>query len=168
MFIYERPHITMHTLAGGKRGILQTVHLMRDLVDQFKTDPEIRGLALSLVKGCREKDAVGEIECIFHFVRDCIRYVMDVYDVETLHTPPMLLEVGQGDCDDKSTLLATLLESIGYETAFKVTGYHGSDFEHVYVFVRSGPAGIALHLDATEPEAAGWEAPNPTVEMYVQ
>jgi hypothetical protein len=167
MLVYPRENrIGMYALSEGKRGIIETVSLMRQLVEQYKTDPEIRGTALSLVAMCREKDPVGEIEAIFYFVRDCIRYVMDVYAVETVHTPDQVLKIRQGDCDDKSVLLAALLESIGYETAFKVTGYHGPDYEHVYVFVRG--YGLAAHLDATEPEPAGWEAPNPTVEMYVQ
>jgi transglutaminase-like putative cysteine protease len=167
MMIFQRDNrVGMYTIADGKRGILETVALMREIVRQYKTDPEVRGIALSLVAQCREKDPVGEVTAIFLFVRDCIRYVGDVYDVETVHTPDQVLKIRQGDCDDKSVLLAALLESIGYETAFKVTGYNGPDYEHVYVFVRG--YGLAAHLDPTEPEAAGWEAPNATVEMYVQ
>lgn len=167
MFVFPRSrHIGMYAIADGKRGILQTVRLMRDLVAQYKTDPEIRSVALSLVAMVPEKDPMAEIGAVFRFVRDGIRYTMDVWDVETVHTPDMVLEYGQGDCDDKSVLLAALLESIGYETAFKVTGYDGPDFSHVYVFVRG--YGVEMHLDATEPEPAGWEAPGATVAMYVQ
>jgi transglutaminase-like putative cysteine protease len=165
MRIYARPPNAnvRFTIADGKRGILETVALMRRLVDQYKLDPEIRSLALSLIGGVREKDALGEIEACFYFVRDCIRYVMDIYDVETLHTPDRLLAIGQGDCDDKATLLASLLESIGYETAFKVVGYNGPDFQHVYL-IASGH-GVMIPLDPTEPEPAGWEAPDPTVSI---
>lgn len=167
MLCYPRSRfLARFTLADGKRGILQTVKVMRDLVEQYKQDPQIRSTALSLVAMCPEKDPLAEIGAVFRFVRDSIRYTMDIYDVETLHTPDVVLEIGQGDCDDKSVLLASLLESIGYETAFKVTGYNGPDFEHVYVFVRG--YGVAAHLDATEPEDMGWEAPGATVSMYVQ
>jgi transglutaminase-like putative cysteine protease len=167
MFHYPRSqYIGMFAIADGERGIMETVFLMRDLVKQYKVDPQIRATALSLVEKQIEKDAAGEINAIFLFVRDCIRYVMDVYDVETVHTPPKILEIGQGDCDDKSVLLACMLESIGYETAFVLAGYHGSDYEHVYVFVRGHD--VAMFLDATEPEDAGWEAPNATVKKIVQ
>ncbi len=156
----------MFTLAGGKAGILQTVSLMRQIVDRFKTDPQIRNLALGLVSFLPPKDELGEITALFKFVRDEIRYVKDVYEVETVHTPDQIIKIAQGDCDDKSVLLASLLESIGYKTYFKVTGYHGSEYEHVYVYV-SG-SNVALHLDATEPEAPGWEAPNATTWMYCE
>jgi len=156
----------MFTLSGGKTGVLQTVSLMRQIVDRFKTDSQIRNLALSLVSFLPPKDETGEINAIFQYVRDDIRYVKDVYDVETIHTPDQIIKLAQGDCDDKSVLLAVLLESIGYQTYFKVTGYHGSDYEHVYVYV-SG-LGVAMHLDATEPESAGWEAPGATCWMYCE
>lgn len=170
MILYEkRPfRVDMLRLGEGERGVLETCAVMRALVNEYKVDPEIRALTLSLVGGVPEKDSLAEIEKLFFFVRDSIRYVQDIWDVETLHTPPELLRIGQGDCDDKATLLATMLESIGYETSFKVAGYHGPDFEHVYVFVRSHIDGIALHLDPTEPVLPGWEAPNRTVEKYVQ
>lgn len=153
------------TLAGGDRGIFQTAQLMRQLVDEYKVNPEIRGLALSLVRPLEGKNEMGEINSLFHFVRDQIRYVKDIYNVETLHTPTQLLKVGQGDCDDKSTLLAALLESIGYQTMFKLCAYDGNDFQHVYTFVIG--TNIALHLDPTELEDAGWEPPNPRRWVYV-
>lgn len=155
----------VYTLKGGSAGIMQTARLMRELVGVYKMDPVIRNLALGLVQFLNEKEDFAEISAIFHFVRDQIRYVRDIYGVETLATPVKTLEIGQGDCDDKAVLLASLLESIGYRTEFKLTGYHGKDFEHVYVYACG--ATIELHLDPTEPEEMGWEAPNPTVSLYV-
>ena len=170
MYVHTRPVATigLFTIAEGEAGILQTAQVMRNLVNEYKANPQIRELALSLVRHLPEKDALAEIDALFKYVRDCIRYVGDIYDVETLHTPVELLRVQQGDCDDKSTLLASMLESIGYETAFKLTGYNGREYEHVYVFVRSSIAGVALHLDPTMPEEMGWEAPNATIFKYVQ
>lgn len=167
MWLYDRPHkITFHTLSEGPRGTLETASFMRELVNQYKVDPEIRGTAMSLVQALPDKDERSEVDAIFNFVRDGIRYLKDVWDVETLHSPPELLACGQGDCDDKSVLLAALLESIGYETLFKITGYDGPEFQHVYVIVRLN--GVSIPLDPTEPEPAGWEAPGATAVMYVQ
>lgn len=169
MYQYPRQrHIGMFALSEGTTGILQTAHLMRKLVHEYKSDPEIREKALGLVAHLPPKDSVAEITVIFNYVRDCIRYVGDIYDVETLHTPPEVIRIGQGDCDDKSTLLAALLESIGFQTAFKITAHSGPDYEHVYVFVRGGPQGVAMHLDPTEPYDAGWEPPFILRSMYVE
>ena len=48
--------------------------------------------------------------------------------------PSVTIETRQGDCDDKSLLLASLLESIGYATRFVVsaTNPRGS-YNHVFV-----------------------------------
>jgi hypothetical protein len=159
-----RPYAHIH-LSEGKRGILETANYMRTLVVQSKTDMTIRNLALSLVRFLPDKDEIGEIETVFNYVRDHIRYVKDIYGVETLSTPEHTLEIGQGDCDDKSVLLASLLESIGYSTMFKLTGYHGNEFEHVMTFVVFSNG--VLTLDPTEPEPAGYEPPGATVECFV-
>jgi transglutaminase-like putative cysteine protease len=158
----------LYGIAEGKSGILQTARLMRDIVAHYKLNPVVRDTALSLVAHLPQKDEAGEIAALFYFVRDQVRYVKDIYDVETVHTPDVLLEIMQGDCDDKSVLLASLLESIGYETAFKIVGFNGPDFEHVYVYVYAAGVDVAQHLDATEPEEPGWEAPGATASMYVQ
>ncbi len=155
-----------YQLSGGKAGVIQTARVMRDMVQVFKRDVELRSFALSLVEGLPQKDHAGEINTLFEFVRDQIRYVQDINDVETLQTPDKTLEIGQGDCDDKATLLATLLETIGFRTSFKLAGYHGNEYEHVYVYVEG--AGEALHLDATEPEPAGYEPPGATIARYVE
>ncbi len=157
---------TSYQLAGGRAGTIQTAQAMRSLVRDYRRNPEIRALAMSLVGFLDQKDHAGEVNALFLYVRDSIRYLQDIYEVETLQTPDKTIQLAQGDCDDKATLLATLLESIGFRTVFKLTGYHGSEFEHVYLYVE-GP-GVSLHLDATEPEPAGFEPPNPTVSLYVE
>lgn len=168
MHLHHAETATTHEvyhLKSGSAGVMQTARLMRELVGIYKMDPIIRNLALGLVQFHNEKDDIAEISAIFHFVRDQIRYVRDIYGVETLAIPTKTLELGQGDCDDKAVLLASLLEAIGYHTQFKLAGYHGKEFEHVYVYAAGNE--IELHLDPTEPEDMGWEAPNPTISLYV-
>ena len=65
-----------------------------------------------------------------------------------------------GDCDDKSTLLATLFECAGYPTRFVLAGYtYPGVFEHIYVQVFAG--GDWINADATEPQALGFAPPDP-------
>lgn len=87
------------------------------------------------------------------WVRDQVQYVRDVRGVETLSTPALILAQRQGDCDDKSLLLATLLEAIGHPTRFVAMDF-GRRFSHVSVEVRLGPQWV--HLETTEPVPAGW------------
>lgn len=99
---------------------------------------------------------------IHRFVRDRIRYTRDVRGVETLHTPTQILRQRQGDCDDKSVLIASLLESIGHKTRFVAIGYGGS-FCHVYPEVNI--RGQWVPLEATENWPAGKAPPKPSKRM---
>jgi hypothetical protein len=121
-----------------------TLKEMSRLVRQFKTDGQLRELSQRLTAHLTPYDRVGEISALHLFVRDRIRYVNDVNDVETLQWPTYTCEVGSGDCDDKSILLNTLLESIGYKTLFFAIGLQGSDYSHVMSGVRLGTRTIPL------------------------
>ena len=157
--LYHPPTLnsTRVTYLDGNAGIFQTAQIMCQIVDQFKTNVEIRSLALSIVEFLPGKDETGEVAAIFAFVRDRIRYVKDVAGVETLATPDVTLHFGQGDCDDQSVLLAALLESIGYQTGFKLVSYSAPTFEHVYVIVNI--RGQWFCADPTEPLELGAEVP---------
>lgn len=151
--------------SAGVAGVLHTRALMRHLINTGKRDPRIRGIAVSLVALTPERDHLGEVRTIFEFVRDRIRYVSDVNDTETLHDPIRVYEMGAGDCDDKVILLGALLESIGYTTRIVVTGYSDpSIYDHVYLKVLL-PDGRMMALDASEPEAPGWEPPAPLIML---
>lgn len=124
----------------------------------------MRELALAIIADFPQKDFNREIQALFDFVKYRIRYVKDIHGVETLQTPAKTLEYGAGDCDDKSTLLAALLESIGHETRFHAMGFRPSHISHVLLDVKSG--GQWLPLDPTEPVAMGWSPPNIVTSLY--
>lgn len=65
-------------------------------------------------------------KAIFYFVRDRIQYVSDPPDDYIKSFDEMMMSP-VGDCDDKSLLLANLLQSVGIHTKFVVIP------EHVYV-----------------------------------
>lgn len=148
----------------GSDGVKQTLRMMATLKHQFKTAPEVREMALSLIDNLPQKDYRGEVESCWRFVKDSIRYVKDVAQVETVQSPLKTLEYRAGDCDDKSTLLATLLESIGHPCKFKAVGIRGGDYCHVYVMVKIGAQWVPL--ETTEPVPMGWEPPNITKTLH--
>lgn len=152
----------------GSAGIMATVAHMRQLVRQYRANPELRAVALNLLALTPEKDALAEVTTLFEFVRDRIRYAGDVLEVETLTTPDKTLALRAGDCDDKSVLLATLLESVGYVTRFVVTGYNFPGvFEHVYVSAMLSD-GSFVALDPSESAGVGFEPPDPLVYFVEQ
>lgn len=90
-----------------------------------------------------DMDYAGEARELFHFARDNIRYLQDVRDVETVQTPDVTLQFRTGDCDDKSLLLAALLESIGHPARFCAVAYAApGEFEHVFVETKIGTVWI--------------------------
>jgi len=141
-----------------------TLKLMVKFSRQYKTDVGVLTVAQNLVRNVREKDYGGEVRELYDFVKRSIRYLRDVNGVETVSTPPRVLQQGQGDCDDKSTLLATLLESIGHPARFVALGFKGGEFSHVIVETRLGSTWVPL--DATVSYAfVGWYPPEVTRRM---
>lgn len=141
------------TIANGPAGIRQTLRIMSKITKKYKSSQPVRELALSIVRGCGEKKWFEEAECLLDFVQRKIRYVKDIRGVETLHTPPHVLRLGQGDCDDKSLLLASLLESIGHPTRFVAVGAKKGRFSHV--LVQTKIAGRWVWAETTEPWPLG-------------
>lgn len=162
MFLAPTPTLSgkLVSIAYGNRGVMQTISKMREYVKQFKHDVYIRGCALNTIFLIPEKHDVSECESVFNFVRDNIRYTKDVLGIETLSTPDITMQIRQGDCDDKSCLLATMFESIGYPTRFIIAGYSDpKNFEHVYCQVLCGDSWI--NCDSTENYPFGWCPPDP-------
>lgn len=162
---YSRTATTQNELqlAGGLQGVSDTLKYMVQAVSAYKTNPKIRELSLSLTRNLPQKDYPGEVRALFDYVKNRIRYVRDINGVETLQTPVKTLEYGQGDCDDKSMLLAAMLESLGHKTRFKAIGMRPGVLSHVSVETQLG--GQWINLETTEPVQLGWTPPYYVEEM---
>jgi Transglutaminase-like superfamily len=138
MLGFAAPPSSLSGIPEGIAGTRATLKVMSRLVKQFKVHPSINLFAGGLVQHLREYDEPGEISALQHFVRDQIRYLKDIVDVETVRDPLVTLEHGFGDCDDKSVLMCTLAATIGYETQFLAIGFDGVNFSHVLAAVKLG------------------------------
>lgn len=130
-------------------------------------DIKVRHLAENILSsaGVASKDYRGEVEAIQAWVRENIRYTRDPYFVETLISPAALIDSRQGDCDDHSMLVASLLLSVGFKPRFVAIGYTPGTFEHVLTEVRLGTKWVTV--ETTEPVAVGWQYA-PPVEFMVE
>lgn len=165
----QAPYVEMYgcvvPMAGGVAGVYQTLSAMRALVNAYRVHPAIRHAATTATFLTPEKDELSETRALFEWVRDSVRYLRDVHNVETLTSPDKVLAALVGDCDDQSTLLAALCESIGYPTRFVVAGYSiEAQFDHVYMQVFAG--GDWIDCDPTEQESFGWAPPDPVCLAY--
>ena len=138
---------------------------MREFVRAYKKIPTVRDFAAKLIAHVPQKDFSGEAEAFHNWVRDHIRYMRDIRGVETVQTPAATIRLGYGDCDDKATLLATLLEATGHPTCFVAVGLQPGRYQHVFVETLIGKKWVTL--DTTEPRPAGWRPPKIAQTMKV-
>lgn len=157
--------VTLQGIPSGASGVNATLRVMRQFTRAGKKHYPIRELALSLVKGLPQKDWLNEVKRLHAYVRDRIRYVRDINGVETVAIPQVTIEIGQGDCDDKSVLLASLLESIGHPTRFVAVGFAPNSYNHVLVETKIGTKWIPV--ETTEPVSVGWYPKNVVARMVV-
>lgn len=128
---------------------------MVQLCRKWKKDPGIVELAGSLVRQLPQGDTTSEVQAIQRFVRDCIRYTNDPQGVEWVRDPKACLELGVGDCDDKSLLVCTLLAAIGRPTRYAAIWLKGRDrYSHVCAQARLGRKWY--FLETIKPVEAGW------------
>lgn len=149
------PQVTgqLSQIPSGSAGVRETLSIMAKLARDGKKAVPVRLAALQITQHLKQKNWLGEIRALHAFVRDRIRYVRDVRGVETLQDPIRTLQFRAGDCDDKSTLLAALLLSIGHPVRFHAIGFRRGAYSHVYTETRHGNRWIPL--ETTEHVAAG-------------
>lgn len=158
-------------IEGGEAGVRSTLRYMVKIARQYKTHPLIRELARRVVQACPENDQAAEAATLQAYVQENVRYVADVWDVETLQSPVVTLGyrepsfgaymgggTASGDCDDQSVALASLLLSIGIPGRFCAVGLDGEAISHVMVEaqLRERVQVRYLPLETILPAPAGW------------
>lgn len=159
------PTATLAAIPDGREGTRATLKLMARLTRDGKRALPVRLAAQQLVQSLPQRDYAAEVKRLHAFVRDRIRYVRDIRGVETLQDAERTLTLKSGDCDDKSVLLASLLESIGHRTRFRAVGVSPNRFSHVYVESLLGRGWVPL--ETTEPWEAG-RAPMRTAASMIE
>lgn len=134
---------------------METLSHMKRLTLRDAKTPDVKALASKIRKDASQAKAEGEgryrlalVQAAFDWVVENIQYrfdheaVGDHVDVknpkntEFLIAPKHLLTVLEGDCDDMSVMLASILLALGFEVNFKVIAWRGNDFTHVYIEVK--------------------------------
>ncbi len=146
--------ITLREIPAGAEGTRITLKEMGRFVREYKTAPAIYTLARQLTGHLPQKDWPGEVRALTEYVRDRIRYVHDPAMTQALQTPAITLELGAGNCAQKSTLLGALLASIGHPVQFAAAKI-GNREEYGHVFVRTLIGRGWVPLETTEPVEPG-------------
>lgn len=160
MLLGDLPPVSQGKLPDGKKGNLRTIKVMKKVAHERKGHPLVRNLALNILKSenVESNQFLDESRVIGEFVQEHVRYVRDTFGIEQLHDPVLMIKniqkgTAQGDCDDMSLLIVTLLLSIGHYPKFRAVRY-GSFFgpyNHIYVvdYDRNGRTPLKrLSIDA--------------------
>ena len=145
------PNYQLLGIPNGKAGVRKTLDLMADLVEKFKTNQQVRELAVRIVSRVPAKNWAKEVQALQEWVKHNIRYTMDVKGVETLQTPVKTLELKAGDCDDHAILLASLLSTINHDARFVAVGKYPDQFSHVFVQAKIGSRWFAIETTKNWP-----------------
>ena len=92
------------------------------VIQAGKRDPRIRERVANIVKSLPEKDDGAEIQAIFDYVREKVRFTSDIHNIETYQDPITTLDrFGIGDCDDYVIALASMYLNVGFPVRIKVS-----------------------------------------------
>jgi len=156
------PRIQVIRVPKGTRGTLVTARLIARLMREGAKDFMVRQAAIETFRraGVKPKDRMGEVKALFDFVRHRIRYVRDIWRVETLHMARRVLELKAGDCDDMTILLGAMLLSTGHPVRLVLAGFRPTR-PHVYthIYPEVNVRGRWIALDATVDRPMGWAPP---------
>ena len=166
---HQTPQGSMRMRSYHIKGIEDRIAHLRELVDDGKRDPRVYAFARQAISRrcgadwCIPEKANGqEAKAIFDAVRRKVRYTSDISGVDTYQKPAHTLSLGSGDCDDYSSLLCSLMLSVGIPCRFKVIRTRGArDWNHIFAeagFPRAAPQKW-ISMDASVPVPFGWHAP---------
>lgn len=161
----ERTH-SQYEIPEGVKGTSATIAMMRKLVTNAKRRGEVRELIGKILnpsncsRPCDSKNYFCYAKAAYEWVRDNILYVYDPHQVEFLESASFLLKSKVGDCDSMDTLLASIFESMGFQTQFVTVMADASrpdEFSHVYTRVKLPNYGWVAADPIMPKKWFGWE-----------
>jgi transglutaminase-like putative cysteine protease len=155
----RKPRIYIGRIPRGYAGTKKTVDYIAQLIREGAKDFCVRQRAIDILISMRvrPKDYLREIETLFEWVKNNVRYTRDIHHVELLHSARRMLELRAGDCDDMTILLASMIKSIGHPVRLVLVGFNPRKkklFSHIYLEALC--KGLWIPLDATMNHPMGW------------
>jgi transglutaminase-like putative cysteine protease len=155
----RKPRIYIGRIPKGYAGTKKTVDYIVQLIRSGAKDFCVRQRAIDILirTHVRPKDYLGEIQTLFEWVKNNVRYTRDIHHVELLHSARRMLELRAGDCDDMTILLASMIKSIGHPVRLVLVGFNPRNkklFSHIYLEALC--KGLWIPLDATMNRPIGW------------
>lgn len=168
---------TVHTNGmNSDVSVRDTIHLMASIARASARSMLIAQAIKDAIKDLDSRASDAEIcRAIFYWIKSHISFVEDettnqylgmtseqANDTELLITPESLLSMNhpQGDCDDFSTLCASMLLALGFHCAFVTIAADSTMpkmLSHVYVKAWLEDENRGLYMDCSHGPVPGWE-----------
>lgn len=97
--------------------------------------PRLIYIARQVTRACAGRDAICELQAIYRFTIENVRYTGDVAGVDTFSSPIRTLQMGGEDCDGHTVLNAALAIANGFKAKARITSNRGQTWDHIYCMV---------------------------------
>lgn len=148
-----------------------TVGKIMSIIHEKSIDNDLRRIVFNIVGSesitSNDYDVAKKVH---DYITQNIKYVPDIFNVETLQSPLITLENKFGDCDDHVILFCTMLKSIGYdigvcalEVDFEMLKIDGGtsgvgNYNHIISVVNTNK-GYTFSDTTNQNESFGWCVP---------
>lgn len=129
------------------KDIDEQLRFLRKMVTQFRQAPQIRDLAVGIIRngGAEPRDKKGQALSLAEWVKTNIFYIHEL--PERFQLPTETLRLKAGDCDDHTTLLGSMMESVGIPAVLVCMEVNGA-WSHIFP-AAALKNGRFMHLDTT-------------------
>jgi len=139
------------------------------------TNDEVRKIAGKSASIYPGKYNLGQIIYLFEYVRFDIKYLSDPRGMDLWATPEQTIKAIAGDCDDKTILLSSLIESIGgtsriyaLDDHLFVAFYSGNDNSTKWIKNElTNFYGEDMYIASLNDSIGNWIVMDPTCSAYV-
>ena len=138
------PQVTITTHPEGFAHTRSTIATMAKLAREGSHSYEVRSTATRIVHDVPSKQVRGELQALYRWVRDNVRYRFDPVGLEWVQSPARTIAEQAGDCDDMATLLAAFAGSLGHKWRFHTVGPTPTIMKHVAVEAWDGTEWVTL------------------------
>lgn len=129
--------------------IQEQIAFLRQMINVYRGTSWAKELALQLIRDAPHRNKAAYAMAIAEAVQARVKYVNEY--PETFQTPPRTWDLRAGDCDDFTTLIGSLIETLGITVevvGMKVDGKWRHVFPRALVPGRGGKL-LRMYLDAT-------------------
>jgi len=125
--------IIEYRFGGGETGLIKKLNFIGDVINKNARLSSVRDRALYITLGVENFDFYGQLEKIYSWVANNIRYVRDPENAELIQDADEVIAKGAGDCDDFAILIGALLKSIGFQIRLIISGRDAGGWNHIYL-----------------------------------